>query len=643
LKNAGSESQIVDVSTFCPASWYAEILSGSYIISQVSLAAGQSMSLQLQVTVPSTASVNGNYVLSLMATGVTSSSLNFTVIVGSQSAVTTSAMVSGIIVDETGNAMINVEVTAFSANNTFVNSTCTSADGSFSLQLLTEQPYTIKASKDGYKDTAKTVILQANAAVTDIGELTLAKNVKLISSIVSIVTNSGDNLILPFTISNTGSTTEDVTLSASAPSGWSTKISDSSSIEVTGISLQSNNMASFQLSAKVPLDVTGSYTITITAVSEITTTLTFHITVASAGSSFLFCPYPGVYATLGSSAKFDITLVNPFSTVLTFDVWVESIPANWSASIKSASGTALSAVTVSAQQSVDLVVQVDSIASATTDQTYQVMFKAAATRYNITDGLPLSVSLTEAANEVTITTSLPEIAISAGDSATYSATVANLGISDRFLFLSSQPPSGWTVSFNAGNSAITSLYLYASNTSALTVTVTPPSSVNVGSYNIPIQVKSETGAVLAELNLTTTVTGSYSLSLYPSTYAMAATSGQSASFTATVTNTGYTTLTDIVVNVTLPEDWTYTISPPQVDHLGPRESATFNVNVKIPDNTVAGDYMVNVMGSCSQTQSSQSQVRFTVSASTSWGIYGIVIAIVFIVALVLVFRKFRRR
>jgi uncharacterized membrane protein len=166
----------------------------------------------------------------------------------------------------------------------------------------------------------------------------------------------------------------------------------------------------------------------------------------------------------------------------------------------------------------------------------------------------------------------------------------------------------------------------------------------VGSYSIPIHVKSDSGAELDSLNLTATITGSYGISLNLSTYLTSTTSGGDTSFTAAVTNSGYSTLTGVTLEVTLPEsDWDYTVSPVQVGTLGPKESVSFTVEVSTPSSTVSGDYMVTVEGSSDQTSSSASQVRVTISTSTSWGIYGIGIAALFIVILVLVFKKFKRR
>jgi len=67
--------------------------------------------------------------------------------------------------------------------------------------------------------------------------------------------------------------------------------------------------------------------------------------------------------------------------------------------------------------------------------------------------------------------------------------------------------------------------------------------------------------------------------------------------------------------------------------------------VKTPDNTVAGDYLLTLKGLSDQVESDEVQIRVTATAPTSWGLIGIGIGIaaVMVVALIVVFKKFRRR
>jgi uncharacterized membrane protein len=436
----------------------------------------------------------------------------------------------------------------------------------------------------------------------------------------------------------------------SVPSGWTTSVETSTGDAVTEILLNANQATNLVVAVQSPDDAATGQTYNLMLKAEpvgqtLTSSLQLSVGLTAATSdSLMSCQFPGISVTPGDSARFTISLTNIFSVATSFKVSVDSVPSNWTASVKTNTGDTVTEILLGAGQSVNLGVQVETSASSATGQTYNLTVNAQSTTYNLNSSIPVTVALTEAINEVTLTASLPEIAITAGNAADYSITVANLGVTDRLLFLSSEVPSGWNAVFKSGNTEVTTLYLYSGNTSALTLVVTPPGTVSVGSYSIPIHVKSDSGAELDSLNLTTTITGSYEVSLSLSTYLTSATSGGTTSFTATVTNSGFSTLTDVALDITLPEsDWEYTVSPVQVGTLGSKESVSFNIVVTTPSSTVSGDYMVTVAGSSGQTNSSASQVRVTISTSTSWGLYGVGIAVVFIVILVLVFKKFKRR
>ncbi len=637
---SGEKTEVADLIVSHPTGWSTRILNGNYEVTKVSLSSGQNIALQLELTISSATVADTSYNVSLTALGTTNATLTFAFLVQTQA----TATVSGTVLDENKNGLNAVAINAYSTNGLLLKSAETASDGSYTIDLPIASASSLQYSKDGYKDFTKNISLTTSNLIVNLDSITLTKALKLTSSISSIVTNPANKLLLTFTISNVGGDTETAAFSVSYPSEWSTRILDANGHEIQSVSLLSGATSNYQLEVTIPLGSTGPYNLTLSAMGKITSTLNFEVMIESVSNSVLSCQFPGKSASSGDSVKFQVSLTNPFSVEMRFKVSVDSVPSNWSATVKTSSGDSLTEVLLNASESVNLIVQVDTSSSATTGQVYELIVKAESDAYNVTDSLPVTVTLTEATNEVTLTAALPEIAITAGNAASYSVTIANLGITDKLLFLSIQPPADWTAVFKSGSTEVTTLYLYSGNTSALTLTVTPPSTVAVGSYVIPVQVKSESGVVLDDLNLTTTVTGSYAVSLTLSTYLTSTNSGGTTTFTATVTNSGYSTLTGVTVVTTLPEtDWSSTGTPVQVGTLGPKESASFTINVKTTDNTVSGDYMVTAKASSDQVSSDSSQVRVTVSTSTSWGIYGVGIAAVFIVALVLVFRKFKRR
>jgi uncharacterized membrane protein len=262
--------------------------------------------------------------------------------------------------------------------------------------------------------------------------------------------------------------------------------------------------------------------------------------------------------------------------------------------------------------------------------------------YQASETAQLSLVEAEKAG-VTITTRYPEVTVEAGNAVQYPTTITNVGEADQPLSLYVETPADWKGVFLSGTLEVSKLYLEAKQSESLVIKITPPKTVATGIYTIPVQVLAEDGTVYAEMELKTTIVGSYSLGLESSTLLTSITAGGSTSLTVKVTNTGQSSITGVGLDVEVPTNWESSISPIQVDVLRSSESYTFNVVVEAPGDTVTGDYMVTLAGLSDQAESSQVQVRFTVTTPTEWGLYGVGVAVIFVVALVVVFLKFKRR
>ncbi|PVX26364.1 MAG: hypothetical protein CW716_06155 [Candidatus Bathyarchaeum sp.] len=636
------EKQIVEFEVIAPEELSAKVLQGSYEVTKTEVSKGQSFSIQVELSIPQTAQGGTIYNLTLKAIGQIAVSKDFTLQVPNQVG---NAQVTGIVEDDKNNPIAGVTVEAHgTTNGAFSKTATTAADGSFSLELPKPNAYTLEFSKEGYLPTTQTVSLTAASTEVKAEDTELSKILWLTSAILGIKVNPGDKLTLPFMVSNVGTEVEAASFSYDVPEGWRAKVVDSNGNQITETALSPSGHVNMQLEVFVPLEANGDYDVAVIATGGAATALTYTAHVEPTDEDILSCQYPGKSSNAGDIIKFKVGLTNPFSVPMRFDLSVISVPGNWTAFIKNADGEYLTEVTLSAKEEIELSVEVKSTSASLTNQTYELGVTAQATNQELSQTMPISVTLTELANEITLTARLPEVAVEAGASVSYPLTVSNLGSTDRYLLLSVDKPANWKAYFKLGNVEVTRLYLYGGNTSDLTLEVVPPNTVALDTFTFPVQIKSESGVVLAQANLTTTVVGSYNLGVSLSTYMATASSGETASFSATLTNTGYTTLTDIGMNITLPADgWSVKISPVHVDALKSRESATFNIEVTTPENTVAGDYMVSVKGESSQMGSGITQVRVTVSASTSWGIYGIAIAGIFIFLLVGVFWKFKRR
>jgi uncharacterized membrane protein len=548
-------------------------------------------------------------------------------------------------VDEYDNGIQEVTVDSYSSGEKLIQNVETSSAGYFTLELPIETAISLHFSKDGYVEVTKTVSLESAAEKLELGNIALVKALTLHSSILNTVATRGEKLLLPFVVSNIGKDLEIVEFSVSKPNEWSTRILDPNGREVKNAALSSSTTLNLQLEVTIPLATSGANNLTITAVGKTISTLDFMIDVEPVNESVIFCQFPGKWALPGDTVAFHLELRNPFGFEMRFKISVDSVPSGWTAFIKTASGEYVTEIILGADESVDLIVEVESPISATSGENYEVLVGAESDDQNVTGSLPLIIALNEpeAVEEIKITTKFPEVTVEAGVVVQYQITVANLGDTNKLLFLSIAPPSDWKAVFKSGTLEVSRLDIDAGSSELLTIEVTPPSTVSLDTYDIPVQIKSESGVVLAETDLKATIVGTYGLSLRLSTLLTSTTSGGSTSFTAAVTNTGFSYVTAVSLDIDAEDDWDVTISPAQVDLLRPQESVTFNVMVDTPEGTVAGDYMVTLAGVSDQVNSDQTQVRVTVTTSTSWGLYGLGLAVVLIVVLVLVFKKFKRR
>ncbi|MCW4015264.1 MAG: NEW3 domain-containing protein [Candidatus Bathyarchaeota archaeon] len=559
VQNLGEETEIVDLTASNPNEWSTRILTDNYEVTKVSIASGQSLTLQLEVSVPATAVEETQYTVSLTAEGTTEGTLTFSVL--------------------------------------------------------------------------------ARTPATSTDDLSLS------SSIFNTVANSGEKLVLPFSTSNTGDETEVVAFSVTAPEDWTVKILDDNGREINSVTMESDAILNFNLEVTIPLDYTGDTTLTLTATGTTTDTLDFMLTVEPMSEPILFCQFPGKWAIPGDTVSFQTKLTNPFGVEMRFEISVASVPSNWTAYLKTESGEYVTEIILDSGESVNLVVEVESSDSSLTGEKYDVTILAESTDQTVTDSLSLVVALNDpdSDEEIKITAKFRDVNVEAGETVEYDITVTNLGDTDRLLYLSIDQPADWKAVFKSGAVEITALDIEAGTSETLTVEVTPPTTVSLDSYEMPVQFLSESGTLFGEITLKATIGGAYDLSLDLSTLLTSATSGGSTSFTATVTNTGYSYVTAASLDIEVEDDWDVTISPAQVSTLNSQESYTFDVTIDTPEGTVSGDYMVTLSAISDQSESAQSQVRVTVTTSTEWGIYGIAVAAILVVVLVLVFKKFKRR
>jgi len=230
---------------------------------------------------------------------------------------------------------------------------------------------------------------------------------------------------------------------------------------------------------------------------------------------------------------------------------------------------------------------------------------------------------------------------SPGDTLKFPFTVSNNGKQPLTVELVVTAPESWITRILDKSGEITNVYLLSGASISPELEVTIPSTAT-GSNSLTLTASGKTSSTLV-FTIDVRKRFSYALGLESSTLSTSATTGGSTTFTAKITNTGNSTVTGVSVRVGTPTGWESSISPVQVVSLNPKESSTFTIVVKTPGDAVAGDYMVTLTGSSDQVKSDSVQVRVTATTPTSWGLIGVGMAAVMVIALFMIFRRFRRR
>jgi len=164
-----------------------------------------------------------------------------------------------------------------------------------------------------------------------------------------------------------------------------------------------------------------------------------------------------------------------------------------------------------------------------------------------------------------------------------------------------------------------------------------------GEYKITLT--ADSGELKDTVELTAIITARYSLAIVPSAerYNTTATSGKDNYFEITAGNLGTAAINDIKFSSDKPEGWNIEFTPEKLDSLEAIDSQKIDVNIKPPPDTIAGDYVISLKASGTQTTARDLDIRITVESPTIWGWVGVIIIVLVVAGLAVVFMRFSRR
>lgn len=224
----------------------------------------------------------------------------------------------------------------------------------------------------------------------------------------------------------------------------------------------------------------------------------------------------------------------------------------------------------------------------------------------------------------------------------YNGSITNPSGQEKIYELQSTLPPGWSVAYKTEGMQVTSINVEPHTNKEISIEITPSYTADIKKHIIPV--KAITQGDTAVVKLESVIKGTYKMEISTQNQVLSGntTTGSKKEIFLTIKNTGSMTLENIELTTQLPSKWESSFEIDKIDKVDPGKTKDIKVNIKVPDKTIAGDYMVNVSAKNSNLESSLAyRMEVKTSLLTGWlGMLLIILAIGFIYILI---RKYGRR
>jgi uncharacterized membrane protein len=517
----------------------------------------------------------------------------------------------------------------------YVDTIKTDADGHFSFSLAWGT-YDLILSKDGF--ISQTIRYNGvNVPDIDVGKITLKYIIAVTVQASTITAQPGSRVTVTAQITNNGVAEESISLNSSSTRGWSTTV-ESASGDVVSLILKPGTSVNVDLVADLPVDAsTGS--VSLIVASRTTITKTVSVLVGGAPVEIIKCTYPSKISSPGGTVSYRLTVVNPTSSDGIFALETFEVSSGWSARFLNDDKEEIDSVYIQAASTatVTLSVKVPSTIAIGSTET----FKASVTHGAYEGSVDLTFKVLQGISTISLRAKYPSQSIKLGVATVYPITLS--AASSELLQLDAQGiPDDWSVVFKTTDGRqINSVLVEADVSEAINVAVTPSLSSLKGTYTFTLLASS--GAAQETLTLTAAIEGSYSLNLVVDSLYFSTNAGSTTTDVITLTNTGYSAINNLELQLTSPDGWDVAVSPIKITTLGPNEKATFSISIAPPTGTSAKDYLVKVAATSDEVSTDTQSIRVTVNMESSWSIYGLVLLVGGIGLFALLYKKLKRK
>lgn len=548
--------------------------------------------------------------------------------------------VYGTVVDINGRLLNDVKVTVYDTSGSFVTETQTFS-GAFAVSL-SSGTYRLQLDKKGYE--SKTITFSVSTSSINLGTITLGYSLKLSVALTYLTVNCLSEVSIPISISNIGSQDETANILVDAPEGWNAGVYSEQAM-VNQLTLSPNSVQNLVLKVETPYNVSGLYNVTVMASGFSVQNKTISFYVNKVEPQILVSKYPTTQATQGSPVSFDLTISNVLGQRFTGLVSIK-LPNGWIGNIAKGDGSPLYGISLGANEFVNAVVSLYVPANESPGDYNITVFLKAQTQdlKYVESSLPLHVVVLEGEPILKLATNTPYLDAYAGNTVTYSIGLENIGAADGIVSINvTGLPSGynWITKDTSGN-VLSKLYLKAgeSKTLNIVINVPPLAEPNI----IPFTLKAYAGSSFDQLNLSLGILGWYKLSYVTQNFYVESTAGAPTVFQVEIQNTGYSSLSNLKLQVTdVPNGFTVSVDPSVVLLLKPQETATFSLSVTTDSDISAGDYYLTLNLMSDQSQVPTRSLHVYVKQSSEVVYIGAILLLALVGILLIVYRKYGRR
>lgn len=556
------------------------------------------------------------------------------------SAVEQSIGVGGRVVSRDGSPVEGVSVIVYDTSNAVVGSAVTGSNGRFLIPLTTGT-YTLKLSKPGYVEKTLQFTVSKGSFYTELGTIVLDYSVSVSLPLASLSLPVLGVATVPVTVSNRGSSPESVVVNVESNCSLSAGLY-SGGVQVMSLLLNPGDAQTLTFNVKAPYMQNATCLVKLVFSGNVVLERKLLIDVENQPLSLIAAQLTSIRVAPGAVLQLPVRIANKLSEAIRARVLLE-LPSGWSGVVKDAAGNVVGEIYLGPSESVQAYLML-SVPRSAAAGAYAVSLVLEGVTPFFTDSLQLSVRVAAGTPVLRLSTATPHVDAYAGKSARYQVTVANLGDADCLAVLNvTGLPQGyrWTATDAQGNT-LSQVYLPAGGSATITLSVSVPPLAEPTA--ISFKLVASAGSSADELPLSLGVLGRYELSFVTQNFYLELAPGSSGVFELQLRNTGYSSLTNVVVTpASVPSGLTVSVNPSNVLLLGPGETATFTVTVSADATLDTGDYYITLTVKADQVDPASRDLHVYVRAASSVALYVLPLIAVLVAAALIAYRRFGRR